>query len=900
MTIIKMPQGFVKYSLAIALITALSACGGVDSTSSSSSSSSSTSGSSQALDTTPDAFSFTPVSNAALGSEISSDSVTISGINTPADISISGGTYAIDGSAFSAAASKVANGQKIVVKLASSAVPATTSKATLTIGGLAADFVVTSAPSDTTPDAFTFTDIVTSKLNTLVSSNAVTITGINQPTRISVVGGKYAINNGAFTDVVGTITNGQTVTLQTLSAGAANSSSQVTLTLGGVVGTLKVSTVLPEPKPYLQGGAIQGTSLNLGNRVSTFAGAPAQADGIGKAASFQNPSGVVSDGINLYVADTDNHSIRKIEIATGAVTTLAGSGLSGNTDGVGAAASFYVPEGIASDGTSLYVADSGNKSIRKIEIATGAVTTLAGGSYGNADGVSAVARFDSPRGIATDGSNLYVADTGNHSILKIDMATGAVTTLAGSSSRGDADGVGAAASFFWPEGITTDGTNLYVADFGNSRIRKIEIATGAVSTLAGGSFGNADGVGTVARFDSPRGITTDGSNLYVVDTRNNSVRKIEIATGAVTTLAGSGAAGSADGVGAAASFAWPRGITTDGTNLYVADSYNYSIRKIEIATGAVSTLAGGSYGNADGVSAVARFYFPRGITTDGSNLYLADSSNYRIRKIDMATGVVTTLAGSFGGNGDGVGAEASFFHPQGITTDGSNLYVADSGNNRIRKIEIATGAVSTLAGSSWGNDNGVGVAARFAYPSSITTDGTSLYVVDTDNHSIRKIEMATGVVTTLAGSGSYGNTDGVGTAASFGYPAGITTDGTNLYVADTYNHSIRKIEIATGAVTTLAGGSFGNADGVGDTASFNRPSGITTDGHYLYVSDTSNQRIRKIDLATGAVTSLAGSDRGYANGTGAQAKFYDPRGITTDGRSLFVVDTENWVIRKID
>jgi hypothetical protein len=260
---------------------------------------------------------------------------------------------------------------------------------------------------------------------------------------------------------------------------------------------------------------------------------------------------------------------------------------------------------------------------------------------------------------------------------------------------------------------------------------------------------------------------------------------------AVTTLAGS-SLGSTDATGTSASFNGPIGITTDGTNLYVADR-NHRIRKIVISTGVVTTLAGSSEGSTDATGTSASFNNPNGITTDGTNLYVAEQSNHRIRKIVISTGVVTTLAGSSSGSTDATGTSASFNNPIGITTDGTNLYVADYNNHRIRKIVISTGVVTTLAGSSSGSTDATGTSASFNSPYGITTDGTNLYVVDENNHRIRKIVISTGVVTTLAGS-SLGSTDATGTSASFSRPAGITTDGTNLYVADMNNHRIRKIE----------------------------------------------------------------------------------------------------------
>jgi hypothetical protein len=320
---------------------------------------------------------------------------------------------------------------------------------------------------------------------------------------------------------------------------------------------------------------------------------------------------------------------------------------------------------------------------------------------------------------------------------KLSLST-AVTTLAG-SDNGSTDATGTSASFTEPYGITTDGTNLYVSDSGNHRIRKIVIDNGTVTTLAGSSDGSTDATGTSASFTNPWGITTDGTNLYVVDRGNHKIRKIVIDNGTVTTLAGS-SEGSTDATGTSASFNGPMGITTDGTNLYVSDRGNHRIRKIVISTGVVTTLAGSSSGNTDATGTSASFSYPMGITTDGTNLYVADQSNHRIRKIVISTGVVTTLAGSSSGNTDATGTSASFNGPMGITTDGTNLYVTDQSNHRIRKIVISTGVVTTLAGSSSGNTDATGTSASFNYPIGITTDGTNLYVADQSNHRIRKIE----------------------------------------------------------------------------------------------------------------------------------------------------------------
>lgn len=646
------------------------------------------------------------------------------------------------------------------------------------------------------------------------------------------------------------------------------------------------------------GGNSSGSNSSVS--VTTIAGATKWADGIGSTANFNVPSGITSDGTALYLTDSFNHTIRKIVISSGEVTTLAGSpGSSGSSDGVGVTAQFNHPMGITTDGANLYVVDSGNGTIRKINIASRGVTTLAGtaGTFGLADGVGASAAFLVPEGITTDGANLYLTDSGNDKIRKIVISSRTVTTLPVNLN-------------FHTTGITTNGTKLYVTNAYNYTVQEIDISTGFTSTFAGsaGVGGFNDGIGTSATFLDPAGITTDGAYLYITD--YSVIRKIDISTKTVTTICGSLFLGSTDGSAAAASFSAPLGITRAGTNLYVADTGNNTVRKIAIPDGTVSTVAGKatSYGLANGIGASARFDGPEGITTDGTNLYVTDSRNNTIRKVVISTGEVSTIAGTAGngGSADGTGPSASFFRPIGITTDGTNLYVADSGNETIRKIVISSGVVTTIAGtaSNRGSTDGIGPSASFFGPCGITTDGTNLYVTDSNNNTIRKIVISTGAVSTIAGNaGSVGAIDGTATTARFGRPQGITLDGTNLYVTDSGNETIRKIVISSGVVTTIAGnaGTTGAADGIGVAASFGQPNGITTDGINLYVADEYNSTIRKIVISTGTVTTLAGSagHNESIDGAGIVARFNRPKGITINGANIYVADLFNQTIRKI-
>lgn len=526
--------------------------------------------------------------------------------------------------------------------------------------------------------------------------------------------------------------------------------------------------------------------------VTTLAGAAAQAgsaDGAGAAARFATPAGLAIDGAGtLYVADAGNNAIRKVTPA-GVVTTIAGmAGPPGCADGAGTSARFSFPTDVAIDGAGdLYVADENNHTLRKIAPA-GAVTTFAGtpGAPGFIDGASGT-MFHTPADVVSDAAgNLYVADNDNHAIREV-RPSQIVTTIAG-DPRGVGSQDGVPARFRAPSGLALDPAgNLYVTDTGSQTIRKIT-PQGVVSTIAGAvhTTGSADGTGAAAQFAAAGYVATDrAGNVYFADSANRLIRKITPA-GVVTTLAGkAGISDAKDGTGSAARFVDPVGITTDGAgNVFVSDE-GLTIRKIT-PDGTVTTLAGlaGAPGSANGTGAAARFDHAFGLASDAAgNLFVADNDNATIRKVTPG-GVVTTFAGQTGvpGDADGNATTAQFTEPRGVAIDGAgNLYVTED-DHRVRMITPG-GVVSTLAGGSKGSADGTGSAASFGFLQGVAVDDAgNVYVAELDNHTIRKITPA-GVTTTIAGSPTVFGTQ-LGDAPHFSTVIGLAIIGDSLVISD--------------------------------------------------------------------------------------------------------------------
>ncbi len=522
----------------------------------------------------------------------------------------------------------------------------------------------------------------------------------------------------------------------------------------------------------------------------------------GASGFFVSARGVAYSGASngtgsLYVADCGGHAIYLVDLANLAsvtVSLVAGQpGTSGSVDGIGLSAHFDCPYGLAlDDDGGLYVTDEGNDTLRYLALASTQVTTVAGnaGSAGSDDGPGTSARFSAPSGVAVGGGEVFIADMGNNVLREYDPGSGQVSTVAGQAGQvGSADGVGPAASFNQPQGVLADDQgDVYVTDTGNETLREVT-GCGAVTTVLGLAphAGEVDGPGlTGAEFSGPAGVCTDDlGNLYVVDTPTGAIRTVNIVTGDVTTLAG-GTLGSQDGTGGGAQFNAPVACACDQSgNLYVADTGNSTIRQIAVSTQVVTTIAGkaGQQGSQDGTGSAARFDSPQGLAFDAAGfLYVADLQSCHIRQIDVSTQAVTTIAG----NGtctdsDGQGSGAGFFNPLAIVDDGAgDLYLGEAVGS-LRKLVLSSAQVTSI---QWGGEGVVG----------LSLDGNGgLYVIALGG-ALDDVSFPGAGTSTLLG-GQAGSGGGVVTgplaSASLNSPRGLAyVPGQGLFISDQAENAV--------------------------------------------------------------------------------------------------------------
>ncbi len=650
--------------------------------------------------------------------------------------------------------------------------------------------------------------------------------------------------------------------------------------------------------------------------ISTFAGGALPVNIPGTSASLgTRPQYVAADpaGDLFFV---DQNTVVRLDATTGILTRVAGNGSTGfsGDNGPATSAQLNFPSGVALDSAgNLYIADTGNFRIRKV--ANGAITTVAGsgvGGYSGDNGPATSARLGDPQGLAVDSAgNLYIADTDNFCIRKV--ANGVITTVAGNGLQGFSgdNGPAAGAQLNSPFAVAVDSAgNLYIADTDNQRVRKV--ANGVIATIAGigtQGYSGDNGPAIGAQLNFPTGVAVDSAgNLYIAD---GSARIRKVAGAVIATVAGNGLVGfSGDGGPAiSAVLSSDDGVAVDSAaNLYIADYNNNRIRKV--TNGAITTVAGGGTTVAGSGPAIGAQLYPGAVALDSAgNLYIADGVSNVIWKI--ANGVMTAVAGNgtrgFSGDG-GPATSAELSGSESVAVDSAgNLYIADTFNNRIRR--VANGVITTVAGSGttgFSGDNGPAINAQLNTPSGVTLDSAgNLYISDTGNACVRKV--SGGVIATVAGiggmPGSGGDNNTSATKSTLSSPGGIAVDAAgNLYIADDFFDS-RVLKVSNGVIDVVAGDGthgFSGDNGPATSAALWEPGGIALDSAgNLYIADGTNQRIRKV--SNGVITTIAGNGtEGFSgdNGPAFYAQLNGPGGVAVDSSgNVYVADGGNGRVR---
>lgn len=619
-----------------------------------------------------------------------------------------------------------------------------------------------------------------------------------------------------------------------------------------------------------------GTITTIAGSFAGFAGdrGPAAASQV----AFPSKAVAAPNG-DIFIADSANNRVRRISGST--ITTVAGTGQAGfNGDGPNAlAAQLSFPRDVAVDASgNLYIADTNNSRIRRVT-PQGAISTVAGsglfGFFGDG-GPAVTASLAAPHGIAVDaGGVLYIADTLNNRIRKV-STDGTMVTIAGGNTAGFSGDFGQAAfaQLNAPSGVAVDNSgNVYFADSGNHRVRLID-RQGNITTVAGGTsngFKGDGGPATAALLNSPQSVAVDAAgNLYIADAENHRIRRVTPQK-LISTLAGADPASGDGGLATASHLFLPSGVAVDTAgNVYISDTNNHRVRRVDpkgIITNFAGTGAAG-YSGDSGVATLAQLNSPAGLAVDrAGNLYIADTANHAIRRV--SGGVISTLGGTgvSGNTGDGGPVSgASFFNPNAVAMDRQgNLYVADSGNNRIRV--ITNGTIQNFAGDPGGlpgfdGDGGPAAAAHFDYPISVAIDDLgNVFVADYFNNRIRKVSAIGTSITTFAGTGTPGAAGDFGPAAQaqLYLPAGIAMDGNrNLYIADLLSSRIRVVG-PNGAIRTIAGGVRGyyGDGGPGTAAALASPRDIAVDGAgNIYFSDQDNHAVRKLSPSSVSIKTI--------------------------------------------
>jgi trimeric autotransporter adhesin len=635
--------------------------------------------------------------------------------------------------------------------------------------------------------------------------------------------------------------------------------------------------------------------------------------GLAIAAKLNAPSDVFVDSSgNIFIADTFNQRIREVSASTGNIQTIAGTGSAGyNGDGIAAtAAELNNPTGVVVDGFgNVFIADANNNRIREISALSGIIFTVAGtGVAGfNGEGIpSTRAQLNFPSDMVMDThGNIFISDQGNFCIREVVAASGLIQAFAGTCGKhGSAGDGGPAASALLqrPVRLFADGSgNVFITDIADNRVREVVASPvggtfaipPTIKTVAGtgaAGFTGDGGLATQAKLNEPSGVFVDGAgNIFLTDVLNNRVREVVVSTGNIQTIAGNGTIffGGDGGPATSAQLSGASAVSLDAAgDIFIVDGGNNRIREVVAATGNIQTVAGngtqGLFGDGGLATNAGLFLIEStGVFVDGhGNVFIADVQNNRIREVVAAGGSIQTIAGKgtndtpgFSGDG-GLATNAELDTPFGVFVDGhGNVFIADSGNGRIREVFAATGIIQTVVGGGTGCDNqtdsiGDGCPATDAQlvdPTGVFVDGAGdLFIADTGNNRIREVVTATGNIQTIAGNGTSGFSGDGGPAinAAIAQPTGVFVDlGGNIFIADSGNNRVREIVAATGDIETVVGNGtpgFAGDGGPALNAELNTASGLAGDqSGNLFIADFANNRIRKVvGLVTGAPANI--------------------------------------------
>jgi sugar lactone lactonase YvrE len=617
---------------------------------------------------------------------------------------------------------------------------------------------------------------------------------------------------------------------------------------------------------------------SFGQSIQTFAGGGTDDGRLATEVALFEPRGVAYDSAgNLYIVEQGSSLVRRVDAKTGTVTTIAGNGGAGFAGDGGPAKNSTLnnPGGIAIAGNGdIYIADMRNGRVRKIDGSTAVISTVAGrgserpdGTLGdNGPAVDAVVRF--PWGLWLDRGALYITEVGylGQRLRKLVLSTGVITTVGGALDGTEGyEGDGQAASkakFSNPLGVAVDSAgNVFVADAGNNRVRRIDATTGIIDTYAGG--GNpADGVGdggaaTAAKLDTPTALTIDAAGNLLIACYDG-IRRVDRSTKTISTIV------------SPTTYIYGLTVDSNGNPIVSASGYQEVLRFTTSMTDFQVVAGGGSY-IGDGLPARSTVLrSPTGLVLDSAgNLFIADSSHQRVRRVDAKSGIVTTYAGTGPSyndfSEDGKPATSSPMYPFDVAIDPKgDLYIADPGNGRIKKVSAATGILTFYAGGGdppGGNNEGLpATSAKLVFPVGVSFDaGGNLYIADYVANKIWRVDGTTKTISTFAGNGTgdFSGDGGQAAAASLSGPVHAVVDSNGVvYIADHRNSRIRRVG-KDGVISTYAGISTEHL-------------AIDPRNNDLYIANDYSSRIMRIDAATGTITTFAGAGTAYYIDAGYQ------------------------------